>query len=80
MRLFQNQDLNEVLGKNLIENPEPHQEPEPHQKSKTSSRTSSKLKILGKTSLRFRVDPIKSYGTVYKRHASEKTIIELMIN
>ena len=27
MRLFQNQDLNEVLGKNPIENQEPHQEP-----------------------------------------------------
>ena len=51
MRLFQNQDLNEVLGKNLIENQEPHQEP--HQKSRTSSRISSKIKILGKTSLRF---------------------------
>ena len=51
MRLFQNQDLNEVLDKNLIENQKPHQEP--HQKSRTSSRTSSKIKILGKTSLRF---------------------------
>ena len=25
LRLFQNQDLNEVLGKNLVENQEPHQ-------------------------------------------------------
>ena len=44
MRLFQNQDLIEVLGKNLINNQEPHQEP--HQKSRTSSRTSSKIKNL----------------------------------
>ena len=48
MRLFQNQDLNEVLGKNLIENQERHHKP--HWESRTSPRTSSKLKILGKTS------------------------------
>ena len=43
MRLFQNQDLNEVLCKNLIENQEPrqnrieNQEPnhEPYQKSRS---------------------------------------------
>ena len=45
MRLFQNQNLNEVLDKNLIENQEPSQEP--HQKSRTSSRTSSKNRDLG---------------------------------
>ena len=43
MRLFQNQDLNEVLGKNLIKNQELLQEP--HQKSGTSLRTSSNIKI-----------------------------------
>ena len=51
MILFQNQDLNEVLGKNLIENQEPHQTP--HWEWRTSSKTSSKIKILSKTSLRF---------------------------
>ena len=44
MRLFQNQDLNGVLGKNLIENQEPHQEF--HQKSRSPPRTLSKLKNL----------------------------------
>ena len=42
MRLFQNQDLNDVLGKNLIENQEPQ-----------SSKTSLRIKILDKTSLKF---------------------------
>ena len=51
MRFFQNQDLKEVFGKNLIENQEPNQEH--HQNSRTSSKTSSKIEILGKTSLRF---------------------------
>ena len=36
MRLFQNQDFNEILGENLIENQEPHQEP--HQKSRSWTR------------------------------------------
>ena len=42
MKLLQNQELNEVSGKNLIENQENHWE------SRTSSRTSSKIKNLTK--------------------------------
>ena len=45
MRLFQIQDLNEVLGRNLIQNQAPHQKP--HLESRTSSRTSSKNQDLG---------------------------------
>ena len=36
MRLFQNQDINAVFGKNLIEKQEPHQEP--HQKARSWER------------------------------------------
>ena len=59
MRLFQNQDLNEVLGKNLIENQKSHQKSRswacarPHRDSHSDSQWGFFLVDFGTISLRF---------------------------